>query len=134
MPSLTDKIEEIDPQGAADWYLDIETAVDSILKLGGKSQELQFMAFNAKNIFTITSKLPFNLLTRTYELDSQGEEKLKQVLQLIKKARVKATGRATDMVNMDTSSQSTSLLASSKPSEKGSMMVNPTPLAPSPPT
>ena len=109
MPSLTDKIEESDAEGAADWYLDMETAVNSILKLGGKSQELQFVAFNVKTTFTITSKLPYILLSKTYELDSQGEEKLKQVLQLIKKARVVANARATDMANMAPSSTTTNL-------------------------
>ena len=125
---MTDKIEETHAQGAADWYLDMETLVDSILKVGSRNQELQYMAFNVKTIFTIISKLPYNLLSRTYELDTQGEEKMKQVLQLIKKARVVAHARATDMaIDMTLSSTAMGLAACSRPPETGHMMVNPTP-------
>ena len=57
--------------------------MDSILRVGSRNQELRSLKFNVN---TIISKLPYNLLSRTYELDTQGEEKLRKVLQLIRKA------------------------------------------------
>ena len=44
IPGLADRVEEGDAQQAADWYLDYETAVSSILMLGNRDPELQAVA------------------------------------------------------------------------------------------
>jgi hypothetical protein len=99
MVGLTNMVEENDPQFAADWYLEFEGMVDSIVKLGARDITLGMSCFNVNTIYTITQKLPFQLVSKSYELNAKGEEKLKQILGLIKKARVKALNRATDMTN-----------------------------------
>ena len=91
---IRETVEENDPQFAADWYLAFEGVVDSIVKLGTRDLTLGMSCFNVDTIFTIIQKLPFHLVSKSYELNARGEEKLKQILDLIKRARVKALKRA----------------------------------------
>ena len=97
---LSDRVEENYPQFAADWYLAFVGVVDSIVKLGSRDLTLGMSCFNVDTIFTIIQKLPFHLVSKSYGLNARGEEKLKQILGLIKRARVKTLNRATDMTNM----------------------------------
>ena len=124
MPGMTDEIMETNPQDAADWFLDMEILVDSILRVGVRSQELQWLTFSRETMFhCIISKLPYRLLDRTYELDTQGEEKLRQVLQLIRRARANAQARATDITtDMILSSTAMALSPSSRAPDTGHMM------------
>ena len=124
MPGMTDEIMETNPQDAADWLLDMEILVDSILRVGVRSQELQWLTFSRETMFhCIISKLPYRLLDRTYELDTQGEEKLRQVLQLIRRARANAQARATDITtDKILSSTDMTLPPSSRSPETGHMM------------
>ena len=124
MPGMTDEIMETNPQDAADWFLDMEILVDSILRVGVRSQELQWLTFSRETMFhCIISKLPYRLLDRTYELDTQGEEKLRQVLQLIRRARANAQARATDITtDKILSSTDMTLPPSSRSPETGHMM------------
>ena len=68
IPGLTRNIEENDAQQAADWYLDYENAVKSVLMLGNRDTELQAAAFNVQSLYIIVSKLPFNLVNKTYDI------------------------------------------------------------------
>ena len=125
MPNMTDEIVEDNPQDGADWFLDIEILVDSILRVGVRSQELRWLAFSRNTIFhCIISKLPYRLLDKTYELDTQGEEKMRQVLQLIRRARANAQARATDIANdmILSSNTVTTLSSSSRAPDTGHMM------------
>jgi hypothetical protein len=59
MPNVTDKMVEENPQDGADWLLDIEILVDSILRVGVRSQELRWLAFSRDTMsLCIISKLP----------------------------------------------------------------------------
>ena len=124
MPSMTDEIVETNPQDAADWYFDMEILVDSILRVGSRSQELRWLTFSSKTMFhCVFSKLPHRLLDRTYELDTLGEEKMRQVLQLIRRARANAQARATDITtDMILSSTAMALSPSSRAPDTGHMM------------
>ena len=68
IPELTDRVEEGYAQQAADLYLDYETAVKSLLMLGNMDPELQALIFNVNTLYTITSKLPYTLVNKTYDL------------------------------------------------------------------
>ena len=94
--------------------------VDSIVKLGTRDLTLGMSCFNVNTIYTITQKLPFQLISKSYELKAKGEEKLKQILDLIKKARVKGLNRATDMTNI----VHMALTPSPKSKESGQMVMN----------
>ena len=104
MPGLTDNIEQTQPGYAADWYLKMESAVDSVLRMGTRNQSLEYVAFNNNTIYNITSKLPWKLESQAYEYNSKdiyGKAKLTKVLELIKRARSVAHSRATDQSNME---------------------------------
>ena len=117
---LSDKVEENYPQFAADWYLAFGGVVDSIVKLGTRDLTLGMSCFNVDTIFTIIQKLPFHLVSKSYGLNARGEEKLKQILDLIKRARVKTLNRATDMTNM----APMALTPTPKPKESGHIVMN----------
>ena len=98
MPGLTDKIEQTQPAYAAYWYLKIESAVNSVLRMGTRNQSLEYVAFNDNTIYAIASKLPWKLESQAYEFNSKdvyGKVKLTKVLDLIKRARSVAHSRAT---------------------------------------
>jgi hypothetical protein len=104
MPSLTDEIVVTNPQEAADWCFTMETLVDNVLRVGTRSQELRY-AFNRPTTYRcIISKLPVMLMDITYdiltELDTLGEEKMRQILQLIRGAKAKTQARATDTASV----------------------------------
>ena len=106
---MTDRVEEGDAQQAADWYLEYETAV----------------AFNVNAIYIITSKLPYSLVNKTYDLTGyRGQDKLRKVLDLISRARMKANARATDQANMGTGNKSTALVTT-QPAESSQVVVSP---------
>jgi hypothetical protein len=127
MPSLTDEIVMTNPQEAADWYFTMENLVDSVLRVGTRSQELR-CAFNRPTTYRcIISKLPVMLMDRTYniltEQDTLGEEKMRQVLQLIRGARAKAQARATDVTSVMFLSTAMDPSLGSRPPETGHRMV-----------
>ena len=105
LPGLTDNVERANPAYAADLYLKMENAVDSVLRMGSRNQSLEYVAFNDNTIYNITSKLPWKLESQTYEFSSDkfnyGKDKLTRVLTLIRKARHVAHSRATDQSNME---------------------------------
>ena len=77
MPVMTDDFMETNPQEAADWFMDIEILVDSVLRVGVRSPELQLWAFNRETMSRcLFPKLPCRLLDRVYELATHNEEKL----------------------------------------------------------
>ena len=90
MPGMTDNMERANPAYTADWYLKMENAVNSVLRMGARNQSLEYAAFNDKTIYGITSKLPWRLERQAYETNINksiyGKEKLTKVLELIKKA------------------------------------------------
>ena len=67
-PGLTDKTVETDPAYAATWFLDYENAVKEVLNLGDRGPELEAVAFSIPTLYTITSKLPFNMSDRIYDI------------------------------------------------------------------
>ena len=122
---MTDRVEEGDAQQAADWYLEYETAVKSVLMLGNRDPELQAVAFNVNARYIITSKLPYSLVNKTYDLTGyRGQDKLRKVLDLISRARMKANARATDQANMGTGNKSTALVTT-QPAESSQVVVSP---------
>ena len=50
MPGLSDNIEQTQPGYAADWYLKMESAVDSVLRMGTRNRSLECVAFNDNTI------------------------------------------------------------------------------------
>ena len=89
----------------------METVAASILRVGSRDQELRALSFNAGTLSVLISKLPYNhLQDKIHELDTQSEEKLRRILQLIKKAIVKAHTRASNIAtNMILSGADSSL-------------------------
>ena len=104
-------VERANRAYAADWYLKMENAVDSMLRMGSRNQSLEYVAFNDNTIYNITSKLPWKLESQAYKFSSDksiyGKDKLTRVLTLIRKARHVAHSRATDQSNMEPLAPST---------------------------
>ena len=57
------------------------------------------MAFSIPTLYTITSKLPFTLSYKIYDIEQTGKPKLEGIIKIISKARVKASERATNLAS-----------------------------------
>ena len=99
IPGLTDKLVQTDPAYAANWFLDYENSVKEVLHLGDRGAELEAVAFSIPTLYAITSKLPFAMGDKVYDIEESGKHKPKKILGLISKARVKASARSTDLTN-----------------------------------
>ena len=67
--------------------------------MGNRGAELEAVAFSIPTLYAITSKLPFTMGDKVYDIEESGKHKLKKILNLISKARVKASARSTDQAN-----------------------------------
>ena len=98
-PALTDKVVRLNPTQAADWYLAYENAVKEILHLGTRGPQMEAVAYNIPTLYTISSKLPYTLSDKIYDIEETGRAKLDKIIGIISKARTKANARATDIAN-----------------------------------
>ena len=98
-PALTDKVVRLNPTQAADWYLAYENAVKEILHLGTQGPQMEAVAYNIPTLYTISSKLPYTLSDKIYDIEETGRAKLDKIIGIISKARTKANARATDIAN-----------------------------------
>jgi hypothetical protein len=55
------------------------------------------MAFGIPTLYTITTKLPFTLSYKIYDIEQNGKPKLEEIIKIISKARAMASARSTDM-------------------------------------
>jgi hypothetical protein len=55
------------------------------------------MAFGIPTLYTITSKLPFTLSYKIYDIEQNGKPKLEEIIKIFSKARAMASARSTDM-------------------------------------
>ena len=105
MPGLTDNVQKTNPAYADEWFMKMENAEDSVLRLGSRNQALEYVAFNDNTIYNIISKLPWSLEEKAYEISTNrsifGKQKLTRVLDIIRQARHIAHSRATDQANME---------------------------------
>jgi hypothetical protein len=60
---------------------------------------MEAVAYNIPTLYTITSKLPYTLSDKVYDIEETGMAKLDKIITIISKARIKATARATDAAN-----------------------------------
>ena len=82
---MTDKMQESYPEKAVEWFLEMKHAIDAILRFGARNQELEYVAFCGETLYSITSRLPYGLETKAYELQGHGRSRLEQVKRLIEK-------------------------------------------------
>jgi hypothetical protein len=59
--NLTDKVQETQPEKAVAWFLDMEHAIDAIIRLGARNQLMEYVAYNPNTLYDITSRLPYSL-------------------------------------------------------------------------
>ena len=94
------------------------------------------MAFSIPNLYTITSRLPFTMSGRIYNIEQSGKPKLEKIIKIISKARVKASARSTDQVNNTSTKNNVSTHLTSPVNPALTMATPPatTPVAPASPT
>ena len=85
---ITEKVQETQPEKADEWFLDMEHAIDAIIRCGGRNQLLEYIACNPNTLYDITSRLPYSLLEKAYELQRHDRSKLEQIKMLIQTGRV----------------------------------------------
>ena len=66
----------------------MEHAIDAIIRCGGRNQLLEYIACNPNTLYDITSRLPYSLLEKAYELQRHDRSKLEQIKMLIQTGRV----------------------------------------------
>jgi hypothetical protein len=98
-PGLTDKLVETDPAHAATWFLDYKNAVKEVLDLSDQGPELESTALSIPTLYIITSKLPFTMSDKIYDIEQNGKPKLEEIIKIISKARMNANARSPDLVN-----------------------------------
>ena len=96
---LSDKSMETDPNEAATWFLQYENDVKSILRLGDRTTSLGMESFNASTFYEICKRVPYTIKYQTYELEEDGRDKLKKIIDMVTKARTNAEKGATDKNN-----------------------------------
>jgi hypothetical protein len=62
---------ETDPAYTATWFLDYGNAVKGVLKLGDQGPKPEALAFSARALYTIASRLPPNMISKICGTASQ---------------------------------------------------------------
>ena len=96
---LTDKVIETDPAKATTWFLQYDSAIEAILRLGKQNAKLGMQCFNVTNLYRICEKLPFSLQQAAYSLEEGGKEKLVKIIDMTSKVRYATEKRAQDRAN-----------------------------------
>jgi hypothetical protein len=101
-PGLTDKLMETDPGYAATWFFDYGNAVKEVLNLGNQGPKPEALAFSARALYTIASRLPPNIISNIRGTKRHGRPMLRTISAAISKARMEALARSmmpTDNIN-----------------------------------
>ena len=75
----------MDPAKATTWFLQYESDVEAVLRLGKRNAELGMQCFNVNTLFKICEKLPFSIQQAAYSLKEKGKEKLIRIIDMTSK-------------------------------------------------
>ena len=90
-----------DPGFTATWYLEFGATVEEIYDLGTKRASLEHACFNPETITIITDKLPFSDSYQLHDSTLEGQDHLKEIMNMIKKRKVNAQKRANNIYNAE---------------------------------
>ena len=75
------------PQKVVEWCLEMERAIDDVVKLGDREARLEFVAFNDDTINEVVDLFPMRLVFKMEKLDLEGRDKLLAISGIVEDER-----------------------------------------------
>ena len=85
--SYPENAAKTNPQKVVEWCLEMERAIDDVVKLGDREARLEFVAFNDDTINEVVDLFPMRLVFKMEKLDLEGRDKLLAISSIVEDER-----------------------------------------------